>query len=64
MIVIWDEKKRSANLTKHRLDFRDAEPVINSCLTLAVEDDRFAYGERREKLLGLLHGFLIAVLYT
>jgi len=41
-----DETKRQANLSKHGVDFADAEKVFAGPLVL-VEDNRQDYGERR-----------------
>ena len=35
----WDEKKRTFNLAKHGIDFRDAEKIFDGPL-VAVEDTR------------------------
>ena len=59
----WDETKRSANLRKHAIDFRDA-PKIFSGFTLTAEDDREAYGERRFLTLGLLEDQVVSVAHT
>jgi len=29
-VFVWDEKKREANLLKHKLDFNDAHYVFNA----------------------------------
>jgi uncharacterized protein len=59
----WDETKRSANLRKHGIDFRDA-PKIFRGFTLTAEDDREAYGERRFLTLGLLEDQVVSVAHT
>ena len=51
----WDEAKRQANLSNHKLDFADAE-IVFSGITFTFEDDRFEYGEDRFITLGLLLG--------
>ena len=59
----WDETKRSANLRKHGIDFRDA-PKIFRGFTLTAEDDRESYGERRFLTLGLLEDQVVSVANT
>lgn len=39
-ILIWDETKRAANLSKHGLDFADANEVLQSRLRLDVHSER------------------------
>jgi uncharacterized DUF497 family protein len=59
----WDERKRSANREKHRLDFADVpEPFAGP--RLIARNDREDYGEERWVLLGYLHGDAAAVVYT
>jgi uncharacterized DUF497 family protein len=60
MRFTWDESKRLANLSKHGLDFRDAEQVFVGPLVL-VEDIRHHYGEQRMIGIGLL-GFLVVLI--
>jgi uncharacterized DUF497 family protein len=59
----WDETKRSANLRKHGIDFRDAAKIFRG-FTLTAEDDREAYGERRFLTLGLLEDQVVSVAHT
>ena len=59
----WDEAKRQDNIENHGIDFVDAVEVFDGDI-LVVEDDRFAYGERRFIALGLMKGIVIAVVYT
>ena len=59
----WDETKRSANLRKPGIDFRDA-PKIFRGFTLTAEDDRESYGERRFLTLGLLEDQVVSVAHT
>jgi hypothetical protein len=60
---IWDETKRASNLRIHGLDFRDAWEVFAGH-TLTVEDDRFAYGERRFATIGFIQGRVVTVVHT
>ena len=59
----WDEAKRETNLRKHGIDFLDAETVFAG-LTVTVEDDRMAYGERRFVTFGVLESQVVAVVHT
>jgi uncharacterized DUF497 family protein len=51
------------NLRKHGIDFEDAQKIFRG-LTLTVEDDREAYGERRFLTLGLLDDQVVSVAHT
>jgi uncharacterized DUF497 family protein len=62
-VITWDQRKRRLNLTKHGLDFVDAEGVFLG-LTYTYEDDRFSYGERRFVTLGLLRGNVVSLVHT
>ncbi len=53
MRYLWDEAKRLANLSKHGLDFADAEKVFAGPMVL-FEDGREDYGEQRMIGIGLL----------
>ena len=59
----WDEAKRRANYRKHGLDFRDAEKVFQG-ITLAAEDDRQDYGEKRFISLGRLEDIVVVIVHT
>ena len=59
----WDENKRQINLTKHGIDFIDAQKIFNYPIVI-IEDDRFNYGEQRFLALGVLRGITIVVVYT
>ena len=60
---VWDEAKRASNFRIHRLDFRDSWEVFAGP-TLTVEDDRFAYGERRFVTIGFIQGRVVTVVHT
>ena len=59
----WDEKKRQSNLEKHRLDFNDANCVLDSRYRLDVsvirgDEERiqsFSYVMNRLAVLSLVH---------
>jgi hypothetical protein len=63
MRIVWDEAKRGSNLRKHGFDFADA-PEVFSSFTYTIEDDRFAYGERRFVTLGLLKDTIVTIAHT
>ena len=59
----WDKKKNQENLSKHGLDFEDAEIVFSGpCVSFV--DDRFEYGEQRFITLGLLQGRTVVIAHT
>ena len=67
----WDENKREENLrrdeggTPRGIDFVDAIPLFADARSLAVEDTRKAYGERRFNLYGYAaDGNLYMVTFT
>jgi uncharacterized protein len=43
----WDEAKASANLKKHRVDFREAATVFGDALSTTFPDEGHSVGERR-----------------
>ena len=59
----WDEAKRRANIKRHGIDFMDVE-VVFAGETIAILDDRFAYGETRYLTFGLLWGRVVAISHT
>ena len=59
----WDEAKRTANLTKHGLDFVDAPEMFQGPMLVRL-DERRNYGESRWQGLGFVEGRLMAVAYT
>ena len=63
MEFTWSERKRTANVTVHGLDFLDARSVFDG-LTYTFEDHRFSYGEQRFVTLGLLAGIPVSVVHT
>jgi hypothetical protein len=63
MRFTWDEAKRQANLSKHGLDFADAEKVFAGPLVL-VEDNRRDYGEQRMIGIGLLDFLVVLVVHV
>ena len=63
MQFVWDEEKRLANLSKHGLDFADAEQVFNSPLVI-FEDTRAAYGEQRMIAMGMLQALIVVIIHV
>lgn len=63
MKLEWDENKRKATIAARGLDFTDCVEVFAG--PRYVEDDvRRDYGERRQIMMGLLHGRMVAVVFT
>ena len=60
----WDEKKRKANLVKHRLDFSVAHEVFDDPFVVEEEDRSMDYFEVRHKLTGLANNILVTIIYT
>ena len=50
----WDENKNKSNITKHGIDFRQAQRVFEDPNLLTYEDTRFSYAEIREISIGQL----------
>ena len=59
----WREVKRQANLEKHRLDFDDADLVIDSAYRMDIETMR--NGERRQQSFAYVfdHLTVLTVVY-
>jgi uncharacterized protein len=63
MRYTWDERKRRANIRKHRIDFEDAARVFDGA-TLEKEDNRQDYGEIRIYAIGAMVDVLVTVICT
>ena len=63
MRFTWQEPKRRANLTKHGVDFADAERVFAGP-TFTFEDGREDYSEQRWVTLGLLGEQVMVIVHT
>ena len=63
MRFTWREPKRRINLSKHGVDFTDAERVFAGP-TFTFEDDREDYGEQRWVTLGLLGEQVMVIVHT
>ena len=59
----WDETKNAANVAKHGISFQAASRVFGRS-RLRFEDNRRDYGERRFRVIAMLGGEEIAVIYT
>ena len=62
-MLTWNERKRQDNLRRHGLDFKGCDAVFDAPV-VTVEDSRWAYGEQRINLLGLLASRVIHMTYT
>jgi uncharacterized DUF497 family protein len=60
----WDEAKARQNLARHGVDFGGAIAVFEDPLRLEIEDDRFDYGEKRFKAVGLVQDVVLVVVFT
>jgi hypothetical protein len=63
MRFTWDEEKRKANISKHRLDFKDSHKVFAGP-TFTFRDARFDYDEERFITLGLLGADVVVIVHT
>jgi len=61
-MIVWDERKRPANLAKHGLDFVDAWRVYDNTLKLTFESPR--KGEDRRLDLVKIEELLLALIYV
>ena len=55
----WQESKRQANLDKHKLDFMDADWVLESPYRLDIETER--KGERRQQSFAYVFDLLMVL---
>jgi hypothetical protein len=60
-VIVWDERKRAANLAKHGLDFADAWRVFDALSKLTFESTR--NGEDRKLDLAMVENVLLAFVY-
>ncbi len=63
MRFTWTTTKQHTNLSKHALDFAEAEQVFNGP-TMTVEDRRDYGGEQRFNTFGLLGVLVVAICHT
>ncbi len=59
----WDDDERTANITKHDVDFALVTRVFDGA-TLDRPDDRDEYGEERVIAFGQHEGVVYRVVYT
>lgn len=59
----WDERKRTANLAKHDVDFEAAKRVFGGPV-VEIPDARRDYGEARIGVYGVADGEVLFVIYT
>jgi uncharacterized DUF497 family protein len=63
LIFEWDENKRRANVSKHRIDFADAATVFLDPSARTYQSPR-PNSEPRYIKVGMARGMLIAVIFT
>ncbi len=61
-MIVWDERKRAANLAKHGFDFVDAWRVYDNPLKLTLVSPR--NGEDRRLDLVTVENLLLAFIYV
>ncbi len=61
MRLEWDDAKLSANLSKHKLDFRDAQQVFDGRPVFTFLSPRGE--EARQVSVGVLEGRMVAVVW-
>lgn len=63
-MIVWDEKKRLANLEKHQLDFVDAGRVFENTEKITIPSHRG--GEERQLDLAFVEemGMILAFVYV
>lgn len=63
-MIVWEEKKRRANLEKHHLDFADAELVFRNPEKITIPSQR--RGENRQLELAMVRemGMILALIYV
>jgi uncharacterized DUF497 family protein len=64
IVLVWDEKKRRANLVKHKLDFADATLVYDNPDKLTRRSLR--HGEERNADIAVIEitGIFLALVYV
>jgi uncharacterized DUF497 family protein len=65
MTFVWDEKKASRNLKKHRVSFDEAISVFDDLLFVVAADDDHSLTEKRFIILGESNaGRLLVISYA
>ncbi|MEN9592811.1 MAG: hypothetical protein RJA21_1285 [Gemmatimonadota bacterium] len=52
LLFEWDEKKAAENLSKHRVDFREAATVFQDNRSVTFPDEAHSTSERRYLIVG------------
>jgi uncharacterized DUF497 family protein len=60
----WDEAKAKFNLRKHGVDFVDATHIFEDQGASHVLDQTMDYGEDRFKVIGMIDGVILVVVYA
>lgn len=60
----WDEQKALSNLAKHRVGFVAACEVFDDPFAIDTEARSTDYGEVRRRIVGVVNGVLLTVIYT
>ena len=63
VIFEWDENKRQQNRRIHKIDFEDVPSMFAKPMLVRL-DEREDYDEERWIGLGLLHNFVVVVVYV
>ena len=61
---VWDETKAAANISKHRVSFTTAVQAFADPRQVLVDVSRVGDGEKRFKVIGMVDGRLLAVVFT
>ena len=62
--IEWDEAKAKSNLRKHGVDFADAIHIFEDQGASHVLDQTMDYGEDRFKVIGMIDGVILVVVYA
>jgi uncharacterized protein len=60
----WDIAKEKSNLTKHGVSFKAAKLVFDDPYLITDVDDTIAYGEERERAIGMALDQLVTIIFT
>ncbi|HAK96539.1 MAG TPA: BrnT family toxin [Planctomycetes bacterium] len=60
----WGGRKARENVLRHGIDFVDATGVFFDPCSLEAFDDRGEYGEDRFRVIGMVQGRVLFVVYT
>jgi len=63
-VLVWDEAKRSSNLEKHGLDFKDAHLVYDNLEKLTYDSSRGSERRFLDLAFAVVRGRLLALIYT